>query len=323
MASHSVRLHPLHPRDRAPYTSAEPGTDLPARIGNTPLVRLRSLEPHEGVSVYAKAEWANPGGSVKDRAALSMIRDGERTGRLTPGKTLLDASSGNTGIAYAMLGAALGYPVELYLPANISRSRVRILRALGAVLHLTDAQEGMDGAIEAARHRAADEGDRVFYPDQYNNPANWLAHYHGTAEEILRQTHGRVTHFVAGLGTTGTFTGTGRRLKEFNPGIRLIGMQPDSPLHAMEGLKHLETTAHVPGIYDAELADGDTAISTERARATALELARDEGLLVGPSAAAAAAAVRQVAGGLGTGVVVTVFPDSAEKYLDEPFWEVP
>ncbi len=296
------------------------GAPVLGLIGNTPLLRLRSLEPRRGVEVYAKAEWANPGGSVKDRAALAMILRGERSGALGPGKTILDASSGNTGIAYAMIGAALGYPVTVVLPANASGSRLRLLEAYGATAVLTDPQEGMDGAIEEARRRHQADPGHTFYPDQYGNPANWRAHYHGTGEEILRQTRGQVTHFVAGLGTGGTFTGVGRRLRETRPDVVLAAVQPDSPLHALEGLKHMATTGHVPPIYDPSLADRIEEVSTEAAQTEAFRLAREEGILVGPSGAAAAAAARRLAEGLRAGTVVTVFPDNADKYLDEPFW---
>jgi cysteine synthase B len=271
--------------------------------------------------VYAKAEWTNPGGSVKDRAALSMIRDGERMGRLRPGMIVLDASSGNTGIAYALLGRELGYPVEIVLPANASRPRLRILDRLGAELVLTDPQEGMDGAIAEARMRRRHSVGRYFYPDQYNNPANWRAHYHGTAGEILDQTGGRITHFVAGLGTTGTFTGVARRLREEQPHVRLVAMQPDSPLHGLEGLKHL-ATVRVPGIHDPGLAHENRTASTESARTMRVRLFHDENLDVGPSAAAAALVAAEVAEKLERGVVVTVFPDGGEKYAEDPLWEV-
>jgi S-sulfo-L-cysteine synthase (O-acetyl-L-serine-dependent) len=290
-------------------------------IGRTPLVRLRRFE-HEvpaGVELYAKAEWQNPGGSVKDRAAARMIIDGEASGRLTPGKTILDATSGNTGIAYAMIGAAKGYRVTLCVPDNASPERKLILKALGAELVLTDPLEGTDGAIREVRRRYAADPDRYFYPDQYNNDANWRAHYDTTGPEIIEQTSGRLTHFVAGLGTTGTFVGIGRRLRAFNPKIKLISFQPDAAFHGLEGLKHL-ATAIVPGIYDPSLADDDLRISTERAHAMVRRLAREEGLLAGISSGAALAAVVDVARGLDEGVVVTVFPDGAEKYLTDSFW---
>ena len=290
-------------------------------IGNTPLLRIGSLEPHARVKVYAKAEWTNPGGSVKDRAAYAMMTAGEQAGELTPDKVLIDATSGNTGIAYAMLGAVMGYGVTLVMPANASQVRQQMVAAYGAKVILTDPLEGMDAAIEQVRQLVAADPERYFYPDQYSNPNNWQAHYRTTGEEIIQQTEGKVTHFVAGLGTTGTFVGTGRRLKAFNPDIQLIGMQPDSPLHGLEGLKHLET-ALVPGIYDDQLADRQLAVSTEAAHEMALRLAREEGLLLSPSAAAAAVAAGRVAEEIDSGVIVTVFPDNASKYLDEPFWEL-
>jgi cysteine synthase B len=290
-------------------------------IGRTPLVRLHRFERDvpAGVELYAKAEWQNPGGSVKDRAAASMILDGEARGVLTPGKTILDATSGNTGIAYAMVGAAKGYRVKLCVPDNASPERKLILRALGAELVLTDPLEGTDGAIREARRLYADDPDRYFYPDQYNNDANWRAHYDTTAPEIIEQTSGRLTHFVAGLGTSGTFVGTSRRLRRFNPRIRLISFQPDSPFHGLEGLKHM-ASAIVPGIYDPTLADDDLRISTERAHAMVRRLAREEGLLVGISSGAALAASLDVARGVDAGVIVTIFPDGAEKYLTDSFW---
>jgi len=291
-------------------------------IGRTPLVRLHRFEREvpEGVELYAKAEWQNPGGSVKDRAAAGMILDGEARGALTPGKTILDATSGNTGIAYAMVGAAKGYAVRLCLPDNASPERKLMLRALGAGLVLTDPLEGTDGAIREARRMYAEDPDRYFYPDQYNNDANWRAHYDTTAPEIIEQTSGRLTHFVAGLGTSGTFVGTSRRLRRFNPKIRLISFQPDAAFHGLEGLKHM-ATAIVPGIYDPTLADEDLRISTERAHEMVRRLAREEGLLAGISSGAALAASIDVARRIdGGGVVVTVFPDGAEKYLTDSFW---
>ncbi|MCU0491779.1 MAG: cysteine synthase family protein [Chloroflexaceae bacterium] len=291
-------------------------------VGNTPLLRLNriaSLPP--GVSLFAKAEWYNPGGSVKDRPALWMIRDGERRGLLRPGMRIADATSGNTGIAYATLGAALGYPVTLALPENASLERRRMLRALGAELILTDAGEGMDAAIQAIRELVASTPERYFYPDQYNNPANVQSHYDTTGAEIWRQSGGQVTHFVAALGTCGTFTGTGRRLRAENPNIRLVAVQPDGPYHALEGVKHLASTAHVPGIYDATLADATLVVSSEAALAMARRLARAEGLLVGISAAANVVAALRVARELETGTVVTILCDSAAKYLSGPFWD--
>jgi cysteine synthase B len=290
-------------------------------VGNTPLLRLRHIAAQAGdVEIYAKAEWFNPGGSVKDRPALSMILDGERSGRLTPNKTILDATSGNTGIAYAWLGAARGYKVKLALPRNASEERKRILTAYGAELVLTSPLEGSDGAIREARRLYAENPSLYFYPDQYNNPANWRAHYETTAPEIWEQTNGRITHFVAGLGTTGTFVGTSRRLKELNSEINTISFQPDSPFHGLEGLKHL-ATAIVPGIYDSELADQNYEINTEEAHQYARQLGRREGLLVGVSAGAALACALQVAGKIKQGVIVTIFPDGGDKYLSERFWE--
>jgi S-sulfo-L-cysteine synthase (O-acetyl-L-serine-dependent) len=290
-------------------------------VGDTPLLRLRNIVSHfTNVEIYAKAEWFNPGGSVKDRPALSMILDGERSGLLTPEKTILDATSGNTGIAYAWIGAARGYKVKLALPQNASEERKRILQSYGAELVLTSPLEGSDGAIREARRLYAAEPHSYFYPDQYNNPANWRAHYETTALEIWRQTSGSITHFIAGLGTSGTFVGTSRRLKELNPEIKVISFQPDSPFHGLEGLKHMET-AIVPGIYDPELADSDREVSTERAHHLTRELGKREGLLVGVSSGAALACALDVAEEIGSGVIVTVFPDAGDKYLSERFWD--
>jgi len=302
-----------------------PATDRAASsvldlIGRTPLVRLRRFERETpGVELYAKAEWQNPGGSVKDRAAARMIAEGEASGKLRPGLTIVDATSGNTGIAYAMVGAARGYKVKLFLPENASPERKLILRAFGAELVLTSPLEGTDGAIREVRRLVAQEPDTYFYPDQYSNEANWRAHYEGTGPEIIEQTGGRITHFVAGLGTSGTFVGTGRALRRFNPSIKLFSFQPNSPFHGLEGLKHM-ATALVPAIYDATLAYGDLSVSTEDAHRYVRRLAREEGLLVGISAGAALAATLSVACRLEAGVVVTVFPDGAEKYLSESFW---
>jgi S-sulfo-L-cysteine synthase (O-acetyl-L-serine-dependent) len=291
-------------------------------IGRTPLVRLHRFEREvpAGVELYAKAEWQNPGGSVKDRAAARMILEGEASGKLTADRTILDATSGNTGIAYAMVGAARGYKVTLCVPANASPERKLMLRALGAHLVLTDPLEGgTDGAIREARRMYAEAPDKYFYPDQYNNDANWRAHYDTTGPEIIEQTSGRLTHFVAGLGTSGTFIGTGRRLRKFNPAIRLISFQPDAAFHGLEGLKHMES-AIVPGIYDSTLADEDLRVSTERAHEMVRRLAREEGLLAGVSSGAALAAMLSVARRLDRGVIVTIFPDGAEKYLTDSFW---
>ena len=291
-------------------------------IGRTPLVRLPHFERETpGVELYAKAEWQNPGGSVKDRAAARMIADGEASGALRPGLTIIDATSGNTGIAYAMVGAARGYQVKLCLPENASPERQLILRAFGAELVLTDPLEGTDGAIRRVRQMVADEPGRYFYPDQYSNDGNWRAHFDTTGPEIIEQTGGRLTHFVAGLGTSGTFIGTGRALRRFNPAIMLISFQPDSPFHGLEGLKHM-ASAMVPRIYDPTLADENLSVSTEDAHRFVKRLAREEGLMVGISAGAALHASMQVARRVGQGVVVTVFPDGAEKYLSESFWTV-
>jgi len=335
-----LRMRALPGASPAAQPAPPPTARLEDLIGNTPLLRLDRAAAAHGVSprvsLLAKAEWYNPGGSVKDRAALHIIRDAESRGLLRPGMTLLDATSGNTGIAYAMLGAARGYHVALAVPENVSPERLAILRAYGADLILTDPMEGSDGAIREAR-RIATTDDRpltaagevsavggrpsaVFYADQYNNPANWQAHYLTTAAEIWRQTGGAVTHFVAGLGTSGTFTGATRRLRELNPAIRCYAAQPDSPFNGLEGWKHM-ATAIVPGIYDAALADGNLTVRTEEAHALARFLARHEGLLVGVSSAAAVAAALQVARELDEGVVVTVLPDSGYKYLSERFWQ--
>jgi cysteine synthase B len=289
-------------------------------IGNTPLIKLNNLIENPRVEFYGKAEWANPGGSVKDRPALNMIREGERTGALTRDNTIIDATSGNTGIAYAMIGAALGYRVKLCLPKNASEERKRILRGYGVELVLTDPLQGSDGAILKVREIVAAEPDKYFYPDQYNNPANWRAHYETTGVEIFNQTQGRITHFVAGLGTSGTFIGVGRRLRELKPGVRLISMQPDSPFHGLEGLKHMET-AIVPGIYDPTLADEQIEVSTEETYAMLKRLAREEGWFVGVSSAANVVAAMKVAEQIDEGVIVTVLCDDGSKYLSEKFWD--
>jgi S-sulfo-L-cysteine synthase (O-acetyl-L-serine-dependent) len=302
-----------------------PGLTLLDRIGNTPLLRIDCVTRGlEGVAVLGKAEWTNPGGSVKDRAASAMVRAAMEDGSLAKGKTLLDATSGNTGIAFAMLGAAMGFPVLLAMPSNVSQERKRILQAFGAQVEWTDPDQGSDGAIRRARELAANEPHRFCYVDQYSNEANWLAHYQTTALEIWQQTRGQVTHFIAGLGTSGTFVGTTRRLRELNPNLVAISMQPDSPFHGLEGLKHM-ATALVPAIYDPALADRNIEVETEAAYAMAKRLAREEGLLVGISAAAAVAAAAQIAceeEALGRqATIVTVLPDSADKYLSERFWE--
>ncbi len=307
--------------DRVREDLARSDTDLASLVGRTPLIRLdriaREVAP---VEVYAKAEWFNPGGSVKDRPALAMILEGEREGRLTRDKTILDATSGNTGIAYAWIAAARGYRVKLCIPACASAERRRTLRALGVDLVLTDPLEGSDGAIREARRIYQGSPDLYFYPDQYGNPANWRAHYDATGWEIWEQTGGRLTHLVAGLGTSGTFVGSGRRLRELKPEVRLVSVQPDSAFHGLEGLKHMRS-AIVPGIYDPGLADEERYVATETAYALVRRLAREEGVLVGPSSGAALAAALDVARDLREGVIVTVFPDSGDRYLAERFWE--
>ena len=292
-------------------------------IGNTPLVRLKRFEDGlRNVELYAKVEGKNPGGSVKDRAAARMVLEGERSGALTRGKVILDATSGNTGIAYAMIGAARGYPVTLCIPENVTPERKRIIRAYGAELVLTNPLEGSDGAIRMARRLFDEDGGRYFYPDQYNNEANWRAHFDTTAPEIIEQTGGRLTHFVAGLGTSGTFMGVGRRLRAFDPRIRLVSVQPDSPLHGLEGLKHMES-AIVPGIYDPALADEDLRVGTEEAYEITRQLAVQEGQLVGISSGANLAGALRVARRTADAVIVVVFCDGGEKYLSERFWEEP
>ena len=289
-------------------------------IGRTPLIRLRRFEKEcPGVEICAKVEGQNPGGSVKDRAAARMIAEGEKSGALKPGLTILDATSGNTGIAYAMIGAARGYKVKLCVPAKASPARKHIQKAFGAELLLTDPLESTDGAIREARRLKAEEPDRYFYPDQYNNDGNWMAHYDTTAPEIIEQTGGALTHFVAGLGTSGTFMGTARRLRKFSAAIKLISFQPATAFHGLEGLKHMES-AIVPGIYDPGLADEDLRVESEDAFEMVRRLAREEGVMAGISSGAALAATLQVARRLDKGLVVTVFPDGAEKYLTEKFW---
>jgi cysteine synthase B len=303
--------------------AAQPGThsrSVLELIGNTPLVRFKRIgEDAPGVELLAKAEWYNPGGSIKDRPALNMILDGEKRGLLTKDKIIIDATSGNTGIAYAMIAAERGYKVKLALPKNATIERKQSLLAYGAELILTDPHEGTDGAQRYVRKLVDSEPDRYFYPDQYNNDANWRAHYETTAMEIWRQTEGRVTHFVTGVGTSGTFMGVTRRLKELNPVIQCISMQPDAPLHGLEGLKHM-ATALVPGIYDESVADDQIEVATEDAHRMVLRLAREEGLLVGVSSGANLCAALRTARKIKEGVVVTIFSDSAAKYLSESFW---
>jgi S-sulfo-L-cysteine synthase (O-acetyl-L-serine-dependent) len=304
----------------APPIAPAVGVSVLDLIGRTPLIRLRLLEKEcPGVEICAKVEGQNPGGSVKDRAAARMLAEGEKSGALRPGLTILDATSGNTGIAYAMIGAARGYKVKLCVPANASPERKLILKAFGAELLLTDPLESTDGAIREARRLKAEEPDRYFYPDQYNNDGNWMAHYDTTGPEIIEQTSGALTHFVAGLGTSGTFMGTARRLRQFNAAIKLISFQPATAFHGLEGLKHMES-AIVPGIYDPALADEDLRVESEDAFEMVRRLAREEGVMAGISSGAALAATLQVARRLDKGLVVTVFPDGAEKYLTEKFW---
>ena len=294
------------------------------RVGNTPLLRLeRIARDFPNIQLLGKAEWLNPGGSVKDRAASNIVAQARATGKLGPGKTLLDSTSGNTGIAFAMFGAAMGFPVTLCMPANVSVERKRILHAYGAKVIFTDPGEGSDGAIHKVRELYAEHPEKYFYADQYSNDANWQAHYHGTANEIWQQTEGLVTHFVAMMGTSGTFVGTSRRLKELNPTIKCISLQPDSPFHGIEGAKHMES-AIVPKIYDPSIADEDLGIATEDAYKVAVRLAREEGLLVGISAGAAVMGCLHVAARLKkdeNAVFATILPDSGDKYLSERFWE--
>ena len=304
--------------------SARLGLRALDRVGNTPLLRLERMSADlPDVEILGKAEWYNPGGSVKDRAASNIIAEAQRSGKLKPGKILLDSTSGNTGIAYAMIGAAQGIPITLCMPENVSPERKRILQAYGANIIYTDPGDGSDGAIRMARELNAKHPDLYYYADQYSNDANWQAHYHGTANEIWQQTEGRITHFVSILGTSGTFMGTARRLKELNPHVRCISLQPDSAFHGIEGTKHM-ATAILPKIYDPKLADEDIEIATEDAYRMAKRLAREEGLLVGISAAAAVVGSLKVAEQRKTGqpaIIVTILCDSGDKYLSERFWE--
>lgn len=315
-------------RQTLPSLIIEPNidyADIDSQIGNTALLGFRRITAHlpENVRIYAKAEWQNPGGSVKDRAAREIVTQAFANGQLGNGKILMDSTSGNTGIAYAMLGAAKGFGVKLFLPKNASPERIAILRAYGVDLVFTDPMEGSDGAILAVRELAEQDPDTYYYADQYNNPANWQAHYKTTGVEIWKQTHGKITHFVAGLGTSGTLTGTGRRLKEYNPAIQVVSSQPDSPFHGIEGWKHM-ATAIKPGIYDPFFADRDMGVDTEASYEMARRLAREEGYLVGISAAAAMVSALKVAEEAAekgeSAVVVTLFPDNAYKYLSESFW---
>ncbi|TMF33364.1 MAG: cysteine synthase family protein [Chloroflexi bacterium] len=296
-------------------TQRSTASDITRLVGNTPLLRVRLFDrDFPRVEVYAKAEWFNPGGSVKDRAALAMIEDGEKRGALTHDKTIIDSTSGNTGIAYALIGSAKGYRVQLVMPGNVSAERKSLVTAYGAQIVYSDAGEGSDGAIRMVRDIVASDPQRYFYPDQYSNPANPRAHYEGTAAEILEQTSGRITHFVAGVGTTGTFVGTSRRLKEHAASIKTIAVEPEDSFHGLEGLKHLPT-AIVPQIWDPSLADEVWGCPTEPAYDLARAVARSEGLLVGHSSGAALWAVRRLAGTIQEGVVVTVFPDSGDRYI--------
>jgi S-sulfo-L-cysteine synthase (O-acetyl-L-serine-dependent) len=327
MAAMSTSAQPDSPREAASGLGETLGHSLIERIGNTPLLRLDALTSDlPGVALLGKAEWYNPGGSVKDRAAANIVAEARRRGQLPPGKSLLDATSGNTGIAYAMLGAAEGFPVTLCMPENVSRERKQILHGYGANIIYTDPADGSDGAIRLARELAAKHPDQYFYADQYSNEANWKAHYHGTANEIWQQTQGRITHFVAMLGTSGTFVGTARRLKELNPTIQCISLQPDSSFHGIEGAKHMPS-AIVPKIYDPTLADKNLEISTEDAYAMARQMSRTAGLLVGISAAAAVVGCLKIARDLPSkmkkgheAVIVTILCDSGDKYLSERFW---
>ena len=297
------------------------GRTIVEQIGNTPLLRLRDASIPPGVEVYAKLEFFNPGGSVKDRPARRMIEDGEREGRLVAGKTILDSTSGNTGIAYAMIGASKGYPVKLAMPANVSRERKAVLAAYGAEVVYTDPSELSDGAILEARKIYEADPDAYFKPDQYNNPSNWQAHYDTTAPEIWEQTQGRVTHFIATIGTSGTVMGTGRGLKRFNKDIQIIAAEPADPFHGIEGLKHMESSI-VPGIYDESFLDHKVAVDTEDAYDTALRLPREYGTLVGQSSGAAYWSAIEVARQLKEGVVVTIFCDSGDKYMSTPMWQL-
>jgi cysteine synthase B len=324
-AAASTPVEPDEPREPASGLGETLGHSLIERIGNTPLLRLDALTADlPGVALLGKAEWYNPGGSVKDRAAANIVAEARRRGQLGPGQTLLDATSGNTGIAYAMLGAAERFPVTLCMPQNVSRERKQILHGYGANIIYTDPADGSDGAIRMARELAAEHPEKYFYADQYSNDANWKAHYHGTANEIWQQTQGRVTHFVSMLGTSGTFVGTTRRLKELNPSVQCVSLQPDSSFHGIEGAKHM-SSAIVPKIYDAALADQNLEISTEDAYAMARHLSRNAGLLVGISSAAAVVGCLKIARDLplnkkDEAVIVTILCDSGDKYLSERFW---
>jgi cysteine synthase B len=292
---------------------------LLSSIGNTPLIQIRRMMKHlRGVQIFAKAEWLNPGGSVKDRAGLRIIEDGERSGQLTPGKVILDSTSGNTGIAYAMIATIKGYQVELVVPANLSEERKKTLLFYGANLIFTDPLLGSDGALFEARRIYEANPDRYFKGDQYNNPSNWRAHYETTGIEILQQSKGRVTHFIAGVGTGGTLIGIGRRLKEYNPDIKIYEVQPDNGFHGIEGLKHIETAIR-PGIYEESVLDGTFFVRTEEAYWMAIRLAKEEGLLVGPSSGAAFWASLKLAESIDSGVIVTIFPDGGDRYFSTAY----
>src|SRR5579871_4594721 len=329
MANRSIKMADVagdavnpHALDAASGLGETLGHSLTERIGNTPLIRLDALTRDlAGVTLLGKAEWCNPGGSVKDRAAFNIVAEARRRGQLGPGKMLLDATSGNTGIAYAMLGAAEGFPVTLCMPENVSRERKQILQGYGANILYTDPGDGSDGAIRLARDLASKHPDQYFYADQYSNEANWKAHYHSTANEIWQQTQGRVTHFVSMLGTSGTFVGTTRRLKELNPAVQCVSLQPDSSFHGIEGAKHM-ASAIVPKIYDSGLADANLDIATEDAYEMCRRMARESGLLLGISAAAGIVGSLKVSEQLGGGAatVVTILCDSGDKYLSERFW---
>ena len=308
----SPTYHPVH----IPATKS-----LEASVGNTPLVRLRHVtrEVPKSVQIYAKTEWTNPGGSVKDRAALFIIRDAEKSGYLTPGMTLIDSTSGNMGISYATFAAARGYQVTLCLPANVSPERKKTLQALGAELIFTDAMDGSDGAIIKAREMICQDPDKYYYADQYNNPSSWHGHYHTTGPEIMNQTQNRVTHFLCGLGTSGTMMGAGRYMKENNDTIKIIAIQPEGPFHGIEGLKHMGSSIK-PGFYDEDLPDIHLPVRTEDALDMTRRLAREEGLLVGISSGAAAFAAIDFAKTLKEGVIVTIFCDNGYKYLSDRFW---
>ena len=306
-------------------TSLLPSSEADAllrTIGNTPLIPLLRIgREFPGVRIFAKAEWFNPGGSVKDRAAYRMIRVAELSGQLTPGKVILDATSGNTGIAYAMIAARRGYGCKLLMPANASTERKKLLQAYGADLVLTDPAEGSDGAFFAAQRLYKEQPDLYVYPDQYGNPENPRAHYETTGPEVIQQTDGKITHFLAGLGTSGTLMGTGKRLREFNRDIKLVAVQPEGPFHGLEGLKHMETASHVPDLYDAKVPDQTVYVSTEGAQQMAKRLTREEGLYVGVSSGAAICAALKIAATIKEGTLVAVCPDAGNRYQSEKFWE--